>query len=61
MDKSKGESEDVAAGKPYVLESELPAPTRVLAPNSAMTMDFRINRLNLHVSKDYVVEKVSFG
>jgi hypothetical protein len=57
LDKSKGEK----IGINGVLESSLPKGTRVLPPNSQMTMDYRPDRLNLMTDEDYIVKSVSFG
>jgi hypothetical protein len=57
LDKSKGEK----IGSNGVLESSLPKGTRVLPPNSQMTMDYRPDRLNLMTDEDYIVKSVSFG
>jgi len=41
--------------------SDLPAGTRVLPPNSMMTMDFRPDRLNVHLDGTDTVVKVIMG
>ncbi|KAJ3342813.1 hypothetical protein HDU93_000943 [Gonapodya sp. JEL0774] len=57
FDISKGESAPQQASSTnseqgeFILESELPKPFRVLGPRSMATMDFRSNRLNLHVDE----------
>lgn len=42
-------------------ESSLPPGTRILHPNSPMTMDFRADRLNIHVNADGYVQTVICG
>jgi len=38
--------------------SELPSNTRVLYPTTPMTRDYRIDRLNIHVSKDGTIMRL---
>jgi len=49
------------ASESHVLESSLPKGSRVLGPNSAMTMDYRPDRMNLMTDENHVVKSVSFG
>ncbi|WP_353173685.1 I78 family peptidase inhibitor [Paracandidimonas soli] len=42
-------------------ESSLPPGTRILHPNTAATMDYRLERLNIRVNADGIVESVSCG
>ena len=42
-------------------ESSLPPGTRILHPNTATTMDFRAERLNIRVNAEGIVESVSCG
>ncbi|RCI01188.1 hypothetical protein CU097_014854 [Rhizopus azygosporus] len=45
----------------YVRAKDLPKPNRVLFANSIMTMDYRTDRLNVHVDDNMKVKGVSFG
>lgn len=42
-------------------KTDLPKEHRVLKPDSMQTMDFKPDRLNIHVGDDGVVNKVSKG
>ena len=42
-------------------ESSLPPGTRILHPNTAMTMDYRAERLNIRVNAEGLVESVTCG
>lgn len=44
-----------------VRHSELPEGTRVITPDTMVTMDYNENRWNLHVDEDNVVKKVKQG
>lgn len=41
--------------------SDLPLGTRVLGPNSIATMDYRPNRLNIHIDSNGIVQRVNYG
>ncbi|KAI8139467.1 hypothetical protein BJV82DRAFT_521901 [Fennellomyces sp. T-0311] len=56
------ESEETALSEDQVVrENELPAIRRILPPNSMMTMDFRPERLNIHVDANRKVRSVNYG
>ncbi|KAG2196482.1 hypothetical protein INT46_001227 [Mucor plumbeus] len=40
---------------------DLPAYNRVLLPNSIMTRDYQIDRLNVHIDDNRKVERVYYG
>ena len=42
-------------------KSTLPAGARILHPNTATTMDYRLERLNIRVNAEGIVEKVYCG
>ncbi|OAK98729.1 hypothetical protein IQ06DRAFT_278242 [Phaeosphaeriaceae sp. SRC1lsM3a] len=42
-------------------KTDLPKEHRILKPDSMKTMDFKPDRLNIHVTDDGTVEKVSQG
>jgi hypothetical protein len=42
-------------------ERDLPATSRVLPPDSMMTMDYRPDRLNVHLDAGNVVTSINFG
>lgn len=42
-------------------ESSLPPGTRILHPGSVVTMDYRADRLNIHVNAEGKVERVVCG
>lgn len=44
-----------------IRRKELPKPNRVLSPNSIMTMDYRPERLNVHVDHTMRVTGVNYG
>jgi len=44
-----------------VLMSSLPPNNRLFAPDSAGTMDYQPNRLNIYVDEHYIIKKVSWG
>ncbi|KAI8082852.1 uncharacterized protein BX664DRAFT_339218 [Halteromyces radiatus] len=44
-----------------VRKKDLPQFHRVLAPNSIMTMDYRPERLNIHVDANQQVKGVNYG
>ncbi|GAA5808749.1 hypothetical protein MFLAVUS_002144 [Mucor flavus] len=44
-----------------IRRKELPKPNRVLSPNSIMTMDYRPERLNIHVDHTMRVTGVNYG
>ncbi|CEM26426.1 unnamed protein product [Vitrella brassicaformis CCMP3155] len=45
-----------------VYDNELPTPNRVLGPEPcAVTMDYRPDRLNVHVDSDRIITKISWG
>ena len=44
-----------------VRHSELPEGTRIIGPDTMVTMDFNENRWNLHVDGNNVVKKVRQG
>lgn len=44
-----------------VRHSELPEGTRVIGPDTMVTMDYRPDRWNLHVDENNVVKKVKQG
>ncbi|CEG80156.1 hypothetical protein RMATCC62417_14530 [Rhizopus microsporus] len=45
----------------YVRVKDLPKPNRVLFANSIITMDYRTERLNVHVDDNMKVKGVSYG
>lgn len=47
--------------KNEVRHSELPEGTRVIGPDDFVTMDYREDRLNLHVDSESVVTKAKMG
>ncbi|CAO3590925.1 unnamed protein product [Absidia cylindrospora] len=50
----------IPAGK-FVRASELPTSHRILGKNSVATMDYRPDRLNIHVDDDKKVKGVNYG
>ncbi|KAI7854573.1 hypothetical protein BDC45DRAFT_440710 [Circinella umbellata] len=42
-------------------ENELPKVRRVLPPNAIMTMDYRPERLNIHVDANQKIRSVNYG
>ncbi|PGH30472.1 hypothetical protein GX50_06763 [[Emmonsia] crescens] len=42
-------------------KKDLPAAHRVVQPGMAMTMDYRPDRLNVHVNEDGTVTNVKYG
>ena len=55
------DDEEVSNSDNVVRESQLPGGTRVLRPDSVATMDYREDRLNLHVDDKNVVVKQRLG
>ncbi|KAL1931831.1 hypothetical protein VTP01DRAFT_8887 [Rhizomucor pusillus] len=45
----------------FVRERDLPQPRRILPPNSVMTMDYRPERLNVHLDHSRKVRSVNYG
>lgn len=46
---------------PEFTRANLPAESRVIAPGMMYTMDFRPERLNVHIDSDGKVTKVRYG
>lgn len=51
----------VECGENEILWSKLPAKTRVITPDSFVTMDYDPTRLNLYVTEEYIVTKQKCG
>lgn len=51
----------VGQDREQVFGVKLPSMTRILGPNSIMTMDYRADRLNIYLDRHGIVEKVSCG
>ncbi|KAI9331392.1 hypothetical protein BD770DRAFT_403531 [Pilaira anomala] len=49
------------AADEYIRKKDLPQPNRILPPNSIMTMDYRPDRLNIHVDHTMRVTSVNQG
>lgn len=47
--------------KKYVRRKDLPKPSRVIPKNSMITMDFRPDRLNVHVDDRKKITGVNYG
>lgn len=52
---------DIDMCKQTFAKTDLPKEHRILKPDSMKTMDFKPDRLNIHVTNDGTVEKVSQG
>ena len=50
-----------AQGKRIIASHNLPAPIRVLAPDSMSTMDYRPDRLNIYVNEEGYIVSASYG
>ncbi|KAI9248832.1 hypothetical protein BDA99DRAFT_445938 [Phascolomyces articulosus] len=57
----KDNEETALSSDQFVRESELPKLRRVLPPNGVMTMDYRPERLNIHLDHNQKVQSVNFG
>jgi len=44
-----------------ILDTELPTGTRVIKPDTIVSMDFVENRLNVHLDKDHKIIKQTIG
>ncbi|KAJ3357767.1 hypothetical protein GGF32_000849 [Allomyces javanicus] len=49
-----------ATNENQVTEAELPPVHRILSKNSIMTMDYRTDRLNVHIDDDNKITRVMF-
>jgi len=52
--------EDAATGN-FISKADLPGSHRVVFPGQAVTKDLRLDRLNVHVNPEGVVQRLSFG
>ena len=54
--------QDLVGQKQSVLAAmALPAPTRIIQPGTAVTMDYSASRLNIWIGKDGRIERVTCG
>ncbi|RCH96702.1 hypothetical protein CU098_009192 [Rhizopus stolonifer] len=55
------EQETALSEGEYVRRKDLPKPSRVIPKNSMITMDFRPDRLNVHVDDRKKITGVNYG
>lgn len=44
-----------------VYEGDLPSPHRIIKPHQMVTMDYRVDRLNVYVDDSMVITRCNYG